>query len=111
MSNRSGFVAVLGTMILLGCSIPALSQVSATLAQLNGAVRDANGAVIAGALLTLREVDTNRSYSSTSNDDGLYIIPNLPPGKYELTASYTGFAKSTSTGIVLTVGQIATLNV
>ena len=111
MSNRSGFVAVLGTMILLGCSIPALSQVSATLAQLNGAVRDANGAVIAGASLTLREVDTNRSYSSTSNEDGLYIIPNLPPGKYELTASYTGFAKSTSTGIVLTVGQIATLTV
>ncbi|HYM00198.1 MAG TPA: carboxypeptidase-like regulatory domain-containing protein, partial [Blastocatellia bacterium] len=111
MSKRSGVVVVLGIVILLGCSVQALCQASATVAQLNGAVRDANGAVIVGANLTLREVDTNRRYSASSNEDGLYLIPNLPPGKYDLTVNYTGFGKSVSTGIVLTVGQTATLNV
>jgi hypothetical protein len=110
MRNRSGLVVVLGTIILLCCSVPALSQVSVS-AQLNGTVQDVNGAVIVNASITLREVATNQVYRATSNDAGYYVVPNLPPGSYELTVNYTGFAKYTETGIVLTVGQTATANV
>ncbi len=39
------------------------------------------------------------------------MIASLPPGRYELTTEATGFAKSTQTGIVLTVGQVATIDV
>jgi hypothetical protein len=78
---------------------------------LNGSVRDASGGAVAKASISLREVETNRTYTVTSNDNGLYVIANLPPGRYELTTEATGFAKSTQTGIVLTVGQVATIDV
>ena len=98
-------------MILCGWAKPAFSQGGASGAQLNGTVRDASGGSVAKAILTLRDAGTNRTYTAVSNDNGLYVIPNLPPGSYELTTEATGFAKSTQTGIVLTVGQVATIDV
>src|SRR6266852_7193817 len=86
------------------------SQVTAQ-AQLNGIVRDQSGGTVANASITLREVDTNRSYSGVSNADGLYVVPNLLPGRYELTVEATGFGKSTETGIVLSVAQMASIDI
>jgi hypothetical protein len=111
MRRSSGLWAVLGIVILCGWTKPAFSQGGASGAQLNGTVRDASGGSVAKAILTLRDAGTNRTYTAVSNDNGLYVIPNLPPGSYELTTEATGFAKSTQTGIVLTVGQVATIDV
>src|SRR5271170_7083641 len=111
MRRSLGVWAVLGIVVLCGWAKPAFSQGGASAAQLNGTVRDASGGAVAKATLTLRDVGTNRTYTAVSNDNGLYVIPNLPPGSYELTTEATGFAKSTQTGIVLTVGQVATIDV
>ena len=111
MSRRLGLPAVLGVIVLAGLARPTFSQVGASNAQLNGAVRDESGGSVAKAVITLREKDTNRNYSAVSNDNGLYVIANLPPGRYELTTEASGFAKSTQTGIVLTVGQVATIDI
>ena len=80
-------------------------------AQLSGTVTDASGGTVASASITVRNTDTNTSYRVNSNDRGLYVVANLPPGNYELKTSYMGFANYTQTGIVLTVGQVATINV
>jgi hypothetical protein len=80
-------------------------------AQLNGTVRDASGGVVAKATVTVRQTDTNRTYSATTTDVGFYVLPNLAPGQYEMVATATGFAKTTHTGIVLTVGQVATIDI
>lgn len=111
MKRSLGAWALVGIVILCGWAKPAFSQAGGSAAQLNGTVRDASGGSVAKAALSLREVNTNRSYTAVSNDNGLYVIPNLPPGTYELTTEATGFAKSTHTGIVLTVGQVATIDV
>ncbi len=111
MRRSLGVWALLGIMILCGWAKPAFSQGGASAAQLNGTVRDASGGSVAKATLTLRDVSTNRRYTAVSNDNGFYVIPSLPPGSYELTTQATGFAKSTQTGIVLTVGQVATIDV
>jgi len=87
------------------------AQVSGSGAQLNGTVRDASGGVVAKASLMVRETDTNRTYSATTTETGYYVLPNLGPGRYEVVATATGFAKTTQTGIVLTVGQVATLDI
>ncbi|MGB6461856.1 MAG: TonB-dependent receptor [Candidatus Acidiferrum sp.] len=111
MRRNYGLWAALGIVILcLSWAEPACSQGMSS-AQLNGTVRDASGGSVAKASITLRDVGTNRSYTAATNDNGLYVIPNLPPGTYELTTEATGFAKSTQTGIVLTVGQVATIDV
>jgi outer membrane receptor protein involved in Fe transport len=80
-------------------------------ATLNGTVQDEGGRTVFKAAVTLRETDRNLSYSATTNESGYYIVPNLPPGKYELTVTNTGFATYIRTGIPLTVGQTGTVNV
>src|SRR5262249_22291000 len=87
------------------------SQAGAGLAQLSGTVRDESGDVVAKASVNLREMDTNRSYTAASNDAGYYVVPNLPPGRYELKVAYTGFANFVQTGILLSVAQTATIDV
>ena len=62
------------------------------------------------AAITLRNIDTNQTYKTTSNGVGFYILPNVPPGNYELTAESQGFGKYSQTGIVLRVAQVATID-
>ncbi len=80
-------------------------------AQLNGTVTDPSGSVVAGASITARNTATDTTYKATSNASGYYVIANMLPGTYELRASATGFANYTQTGLALTVGQLATINV
>jgi outer membrane receptor protein involved in Fe transport len=111
MSVCSGLKYFITIVILLGCNNSAFSQATSSFAQLNGIVYDPNGAVIPKAAIELRHLGTNQLYTATTSDTGYYLIPNLPPGRYELAVSYTGFAKYTQTEIILTVGQTATVNV
>jgi hypothetical protein len=59
----------------------------ATMAQLNGLVKDQTGSVIVKATVTLHSNDTNQNYTTTSNQSGYYILSNIPPGNYELTVT------------------------
>ncbi len=89
----------------------AFAQAVITGAQLNGTVRDVTGSVVPNAGVILRNLDTNRPYSSTADASGYYIVPNVPPGTYELKVISTGFEPHVQSGVQLTVGQTATLNV
>src|SRR6516162_4719958 len=111
MARRLLLLSVLAIVILGGWTKPSYAQVGAAVAQLNGTVRDASGGSVAKASLSLRNTETNRKYTTVSNENGLYVLANVPSGSYELTTDATGFAKSTQTGIVLTVGQTATIDV
>ena len=89
----------------------ALAQATVSFAQLNGTVQDTSGRVVASAAITLRDLGTNRTYSALSSASGFYVVPNLSPGEYELTVQSSGFAKYVRTGIDLSVGQTATINI
>lgn len=111
MRRRLGPLVVLTAVALLACAQPAFSQLTAAQAQLNGTVQDQRGGVVAKASISLRETGTNRVYTAASNEAGFYVLTNVPPGRYELKVAYTGFANFTQTGIQLSVGQTATVNV
>lgn len=82
-----------------------------TNATLSGTVLDTSGRAVVRALVSLRDVSMNQTFSATANDVGYYVVTNLPPGNYDLTVQYTGFGKFRQTGIALNVGQTATINV
>jgi outer membrane receptor protein involved in Fe transport len=109
MGARSALLAVLVFALFFACTGPAFSQV--TVAQLNGFVHDSSGGAVKNATVTLHDTATNAVYRTTSNDSGLYVIANLPPDTYELTVAFPGFATTVDKGIVLTVGQTATVDV
>ena len=60
-------------------------------ARISGRVTDVSGAVIAGSECTITNIDTNISTSTTTNEDGLYVIPGLRPATYNLTIQKVGF--------------------
>jgi outer membrane receptor protein involved in Fe transport len=110
MGTRSLSVVLCLLSALVSFVPSAIAQAGAGFAQLNGTVVDPKGQVVLGAQVTVRDIDTNQTFQATTNTTGFFIVPNLPPGKYELTISASGFAKFQETGITLTVGQVQTAN-
>src|SRR5512146_685006 len=58
-----------------------------------GRVTDVQGAVIVGAKITAKEIATGMTRSTTTNTEGTYQIPALPPGNYELSAEAPNMGK------------------
>src|SRR5882672_10572712 len=75
---------------LLGSGV-AYGQTQSNAADLQGVVRDQSGAVVNGATVTVRNAATNTSKTTTSNEDGSYLIVNLAPGEYEVTVEAPNF--------------------
>lgn len=77
--------------------------------QINGVVKDQNEAVIPGALVTVRNTGTNAARTVTTDDEGSYLVTNLQPAAYEVSASKQGFQDARET-VQVTVGSRITLN-
>ncbi len=60
--------------------------------QITGKVTDAGGVTIAGATILIRSIATSSERTTTSNTQGIYALPNLQPGLYEMAASANGFS-------------------
>lgn len=97
------------------CGLPgsgvAFGQTQSNASDLQGVVRDPIGAVISGATVTARNPGTNISKSTTTNDEGAYLIVNLTPGEYEVTVEAPNFKKAVLPGVKLTVGQRGDLDI
>jgi hypothetical protein len=90
-------------------SFPAHSQVVG--ANLSGTVKDASGAVIPEATVSIKNVATGVMREVTVDAAGFYSAPNLLPGDYDVTTSAPGFSTQVQTGITLTVGAQQVLNI
>ena len=96
------------TAVLLACLCPALAQNSGSI---SGEVRDEKQAVITGATVNARNIQTNESRTAQTNADGRYHFANMPVGNYEITVESTGFAKYQQQGITLALNQAAVVDV
>jgi hypothetical protein len=63
---------------------------------ISGFAKDPSGAVVPKAKMVIKNEATNEEHSATTNDSGYYIVTNLQPGYYSLTAEAAGFKKFTS---------------
>jgi outer membrane receptor protein involved in Fe transport len=77
---------------------------------LQGTVTDTNGAVVAGATVVIRNVETGQERTVSTNDEGLFSAPFLPIGKYEATASQQGFGPVRRENIEITLNQTFVAN-
>src|SRR5215831_12695647 len=98
-------------MVALLLAVPLAVGAQDNNATLVGKVTDPGGAVVPGAQVTARNVDTGLTRTVTSNDEGDYRIEFLPIGKYSLEVSYTGFKKALLSNIVLQVNDTARADV
>ena len=72
-----------------------------------GTVKDAEGGAVAGATVTITEVNKGTRSTATTDATGSYNAPFLIPGAYEVAIEATGFKKLVRRGIVLQVNQRA----
>lgn len=102
----------LGTIVLLFaiCFSATLVSAQGTGGRILGRVSDPSGAVLSGANIVATNDATGVGHSSTSNDSGDYVFPDLPVGTYTLTFDLTGFKKAVRHAITLDVNQVITLN-
>jgi hypothetical protein len=69
----------------------------------NGQVRDTSGAAIPSATVEVINDATNVRYTTETNDEGIYSVPNLPPGTYHVRVSKQGFKAIVHPDITLNV--------
>jgi hypothetical protein len=80
-------------------------------AQINGVVKDQSGGVVPGAKIVATDIATNVPHTTESNQDGIFHFPALPPARYRVTCSVSGFKTFEQGPITLQVNQIFELNV
>jgi hypothetical protein len=103
---RTWFVGLLAFVIWILLAPSALAQN----AQITGSVKDSSGAIIPGATVTARNVDTGLTRVAVTDGSGEYRLPSLPPGRYSVAVELSGFSTETRPDIVLIIDQTAILH-
>src|SRR3954447_15012851 len=80
-------------------------------ATVTGTVNDSSGSIVVGADVSIRNVSTNVVAKTKTNTAGIYYLPSLAPGRYELQVLSQGFHPSVVSDIPLGAGLTATFNV
>jgi hypothetical protein len=91
------------------CTVSLFAQAGA--GTITGIISDPTGAVIAGAPIEAKNVDTGAVYRATSTETGNYTLPQLPAGRYELSLSVMGFKKYDRQNLSLAVTQVMRLDI
>src|SRR4051812_29455450 len=91
--------------------LSAVSALAQSQARVTGTVTDNTGAVVVGASVSIRNVDTGVVTTAVSNTSGVYNVPFLNPGQYKLSCELSGFKKFVRAGLGLETGTTATVNI
>jgi predicted porin len=98
-------------LLLLWLAMGAFPAWAQTGANLSGVVTDQTGAALPDVAVTIENVDTGATRTSTTDGAGHYQASGLPLGRFEIHAAKHGFTDETRTGISLEAGQYATVDV
>ncbi len=102
-----GVSICLFVLFLFAATVAAQTQI--TTGAIQGTVQDANGAAVAGAEVEVKNADTNFIRTTTTDEEGRFVALQLPPGRYTVTVTKTGFATLIVEKADLTVGQAMNL--
>ena len=101
----------IATLIVCVMSLSVTWAQSQNTSQITGTVQDASGAPVPGAQIKATQTDTGVSRVVSSENDGVYVLPNLPIGPYRLEVTKSGFSTYVQTGIVLQVATNPTVDI
>ena len=102
--------ALLIPSLLLICMTGGIFAQSAGSGAITGTVTDPSGSVIPAATVLVHNADTGVDQSLTTNAAGIYVAQFLQPGHFVVTASKTGFTKTTREGLTVEVGRSLTID-
>jgi len=91
--KRAGSLLALLLALTLAAVSPVPVRAQVETGQITGTVTDPQGAVVPGATVTVRSVDTGSTRNTTTTGEGNFAVTNLQPGNYEVTIEGAGFAR------------------
>jgi Carboxypeptidase regulatory-like domain len=103
--NRTKLASHGSLLLLVLFSVAAVFAQTITTGDVSGVVKDTTDAVVAGATVTLRNVETNDTRTAATNESGAFRFTFLKPGNYVASAQSSGL-KSDGSKIAVRVGQI-----
>src|SRR5215813_15422760 len=96
---------------LLTTLLPCFSQTQLGTGAISGTVMDAAGSVIAGATVTVTNIDTGLVRNAQTTETGHFTVPVLPTGRYKVRVEAQGFSALEQENVTVNVGETATLQV
>src|SRR5262245_36128998 len=97
-------------LLVLGMSAVSLAQ-STTSGAIGGVVTNPNKETVPGASVAVRNIETNKEDTASTDDAGRFKVANLTPGKYAVTVNSAGFSPLTQENVVVEVGRETSLEV
>jgi len=111
VTERSAYVLAVLAVWFGGLILPGNRLIAqGSTASIAGTVRDASGAVLPGAAVTVKHLETGLTRSAVTDSNGSFNVPSLPVGAYEVTGEHPGFKVEVLRGVELVVGQEAALS-
>src|ERR1019366_7151997 len=108
-NNWKPIALLVGLALALSANV--FGQASAINGEITGTVTDPSGAAISNALVQTGNTDTGFKLSTRTGDSGLYRFTVLPLGTYDIAVQAPGFAATRRTGIALSAGATATIDI
>lgn len=78
---------------------------------INGTVTDPSGGAVAGAKVTVKDLDRGTTFSTTTDNGGFYNLTRLPVGNYEVRVENPGFQAAVKSPVVLQLNQVAKVDI
>ncbi len=109
--RRPAFTMLMFALLAFLCpgAHPAIAQNTSS-GTIIGTVTDPTGAVIPAATITVTDPTTKDKRTTTSNKEGQFVVTDVQPGNYDLTAAKPGFSTDQITGLTISVGTQTTAN-
>src|SRR5215471_21449178 len=89
--------------------LSALPLFASPVGSIAGTVKDSSGAIVPSVKLTLTSLATNSVFNASTNAEGEFQFPQLPPASYSLTVEANGFRKISVPSVLVQVDQITHL--
>src|SRR5215831_9030807 len=109
-TGLGGCFSLLALLLVLTAPTLIYAQTQITTGVIQGTVLDSAGAVVAGAGVEAKNIDTNLTKTLITDADGRFVFLQLPSGRYSVTVKKPGYATLAQENLTLTVGQAINLN-
>ena len=105
VSRRRTRPSLVLLVLLLTLGVAATAMAQGERGVITGTVADAQGGVLPGVAITVRNVDTGFTQTDVTGDSGQYRFGAVPLGKYELKAELVGFTTATVTNLTISINR------
>lgn len=107
--RRMFLIAVAAALAWVGCT--AFLYAQRTTGSIQGSVTDSSGAIIPGVKITVTNVATNVTATVVTSNEGTYLVSNLDPSTYIVTAERQGFRRQVQEGVLVPVATVIVVDI